>query len=184
MKQYPSHIGSVSLLEFCFLMYLRNFLTLSIAAVIFSLLILTPFINFLFSCVCFSEIVMYPPSPTVIYSFFFFNSSGLVNWEVGSQAAGATAAEKKIWAPRTEECGTDRWGRMKKVVWLGYLEGLGREEMDGCLRDEIALGSITAYILKNCDKQFRNVSDWWSPVGLQLCSIAILATQESQQFTV
>lgn len=37
---------------------------------------------------------MYPPSPTVIYSFFFFNSSGLVNWEVGSQAAGATAAEK------------------------------------------------------------------------------------------
>lgn len=56
--------------------------------------------------------------------------------------------------------------------------------MDGCLRDEIALGSITAYKLKNCDKQFRNVGDWWSPVGLQLCSRVILATQESQQFMV
>ena len=59
------------------------------------------------------------------------------------------------------------------VVWPGYLEGLGREEMDGCLRGEIALGSITAYILKNCDKQFRNVSYWWSSVDLQLCSMAL-----------
>ena len=72
--------------------------------------------------VCFSEIVGYPPSPTVIYSFSFFNSSALVNWEVGSQAAGATVAEKKRWAPRKEECGTDRWGKMKggfltRIAW-------------------------------------------------------------------
>jgi len=56
--------------------------------------------------------------------------------------------------------------------------------MDGCLRDEIALGSITAHVLKDCDKQFRNVSNGWSPVGLQLCSKAILAMRESQQFVV
>lgn len=62
--------------------------------------------------VCFSKTVRCPPSPTVIYSFSFFNSSTLVNWEVGSQAAGAVP-ENKRWALRKEECGTDRWGKMK-----------------------------------------------------------------------
>jgi len=34
---------------------------------------------------------------------------------VGSQAAGATVAEKIRWALRKKECGTDRWGKMKEV---------------------------------------------------------------------
>lgn len=57
---------------------------------------------------------------------------------------GASIAKRKRWALRKEECGADRWGKMLGGGLTGYLEGLGREEMDGCLRDEIALGSITA----------------------------------------
>jgi len=49
VKQYPSHTGSVSLLEFWLLIYLKHFLNVLIATVDFSLLILTPLINFLFS---------------------------------------------------------------------------------------------------------------------------------------
>lgn len=41
--------------------------------------------------------------------------------------------------------------------------------MDGCLRDEIALGSITGWGVRSCDKQFTNVSHGWLPL---VCSCA------------
>lgn len=71
---------------------------------------------------------------------------------------------------------------MKGGGLIGYLGGLGREEIGGCSRDEIAPGSSTASTRKNCDKRYGNVSGWWSPLGLLLCSRAALATRESQQF--
>lgn len=84
--------------------------------------------------------------------------------------------------PRKEECGTDRWGKRKGGGLTGCLEGLGREEIGGCSRDEVALGSSTASTLKNCHKRCRNMSGWWSPLGLLLCSRAAPATRESRQF--
>lgn len=94
-------------------MYLKSSLTVDCSYGLFSADLNSLYQFSIILNVCFSKIVRYPPSPTVIYIFSFFTSSALVNWEVGSQAAGSTVPEKKRWALRKEECGTDRWGKMK-----------------------------------------------------------------------
>ena len=108
-----------------------------------------------------------------IYIFSYSSSSVIANWEAGSQAAGASIAKRKRWALRKEECGADRWGKMlggglTRIPW-----GSGKRRNGWMPKRWDCSRQHHSYTLKNCDKQFRNVSDWWSAVGLQLCSIAI-----------